>query len=326
MYIVNNDWKDFEQLVKLIEMSIDPYSSVEHDVKMPILSSPSQATTQCDLVIRTGKPPRETITIVEVQNRRSKVKPNDFRGWKQKLQEVGAQHLICVSRQPFPESIKEQAQLSGDTIRLITLSTLDADKIPIDLFQIHFEYRKFELTKLYTLNPGAILSDVPVEAREWFTSHKKLNHNDCIFSLDRINLVSISELCRDLYVTPEGMSSGRGKLVFERDQEPAIFIHYQDISFEIILEIEFDWKADVVQIPASTLSYEQNDSGALAWVVGVSYNSPKGYIDLKIPASKFEGGYLVSGIMAELPPDISLKMELVPRDGGDEQLFNGTFS
>ncbi|MBL6932308.1 MAG: hypothetical protein ISR45_05120, partial [Rhodospirillales bacterium] len=95
---MKNDGKDLEHLVHAIEQSIAPDSVVEHDVNLPVISSGSGRTRQCDVVIRSGQKPRETITIVEVQDRGSKPDINTFGGWLQKLEEVGGQHLICVSR------------------------------------------------------------------------------------------------------------------------------------------------------------------------------------------------------------------------------------
>ncbi|MEE9163086.1 MAG: hypothetical protein V3U35_08985, partial [Candidatus Neomarinimicrobiota bacterium] len=92
---MTNDGKDFERLVALIEAAIDPDARIAHNEELPVLNSPSGKTTQCDVVIRTGPKQREIITIVEVQDRDARVAPNDFRGWKQKLADVGAQRLIC---------------------------------------------------------------------------------------------------------------------------------------------------------------------------------------------------------------------------------------
>lgn len=116
-----------ERLVQLIEQSISPDSIVERDVRLPILTSLTGNNAQCDIVIRAGRPPRQTITIVEVQDRQKPVDINDFRGWLQKLKDVGAQHLYCVSRQSFSKGIKEQAALHGTTVKLITLKQLDID-------------------------------------------------------------------------------------------------------------------------------------------------------------------------------------------------------
>lgn len=111
-----NDGSFLERLVQLIEQSIAPDAHIQRNVKLPNLGSKSGATTECDIVIRNGPPFRETVTIVEVKDRERPVDINMFRGWQQKLEDVGAQHLYCVSRKPFPESIKEKAALSGNTI------------------------------------------------------------------------------------------------------------------------------------------------------------------------------------------------------------------
>ncbi len=127
-------WKFTEYLVQLIEKSIDPDSTVEHNAFLPDLTSTNGTTRQCDIIIRKGTPPRETITLVEVQDRIEKVELNQFQGWVSKMKDVGAQHLICVSRAGFPDSIKEKAKQSGNTIRLVTITKTDANKIPINLF------------------------------------------------------------------------------------------------------------------------------------------------------------------------------------------------
>ncbi len=309
---MNNNWKEIERLVQLIEMSISPGASVVHNVNLPILSSRSGATAQCDIVIKEGNPPRETVSIVEVQNRGKRVNINDFRGWKQKLQDVGAQHLICVSRQSFPESIKEQAQLSGSSIRLVTLGTSEIENIPLDFFRVHFSYHNFEVTALHGFKATASKSCVPTQARDRFTAHHTLGVNDRVFSLDRGSLISAYILCKDMYEIPDGAVSGRGRLVFELDKEPAIYLHQGDNVFRIGLEYEFDWVDEVTSIPVSTLSYEQNDAGVLAWVIEATYDSPKGRISIKIPTSKAEGGYAVPGVMTELPPNVVLDIEFVP--------------
>ena len=117
-----NDGKYLEQLVELIEKSIarstDHTAKVERNVNLPVLNSSIGATRQCDIIIRSGVVPRETITIVEVQDRKEAVEIGHYSDWITKLDSVGAQQLICVSRHAFPESIKEQVALSGTKVRL----------------------------------------------------------------------------------------------------------------------------------------------------------------------------------------------------------------
>jgi len=66
---MNRDWKNLEHIVQLIEKSISPEAVVEHNQFLPVIGSPTGAKRQCDVVIRSGQKPRETITIVEVQDR-----------------------------------------------------------------------------------------------------------------------------------------------------------------------------------------------------------------------------------------------------------------
>src|SRR5207253_680411 len=97
-------WKTVEKVVALVEKAICPEARVTHNVDLPCLVTGHME--QCDVVIEIGVPPRFTRTIVEVQKRNTRVKPNDFRGWLVKMEDVGANRLICVSAKPFPKSIK----------------------------------------------------------------------------------------------------------------------------------------------------------------------------------------------------------------------------
>lgn len=145
---MSSDGKELEKLVALIEESVAPGSTVLHDVQMPVLASRIGATRQCDVVITTGQKPRETITIVEVQDRNRRVDRNTFGGWVGKMHEIGAQHLICVSRKEFPESIKEQARHSGTAIRLMTLHELPVDRLPLDFVAVEANLLDFRLSRI----------------------------------------------------------------------------------------------------------------------------------------------------------------------------------
>ena len=59
------DGKYLEQLVEIIERSIDSDATIERDVLMPILNSKGGYKTQCDIVITKGTVPRITKTIIK---------------------------------------------------------------------------------------------------------------------------------------------------------------------------------------------------------------------------------------------------------------------
>jgi len=302
---MSKDGKELEHLVQLIEKSISPDATVEHDVDMPILNSSIGATTQCDIVIRSGMPPRETVTLVEVQDRGSKVKPNDFRGWRQKLQEVGAQHLICVSRQEFPASIKEQASLSGSAIMLITIKEATPDTLPLDFIRLHYQFKHFDLKAINYLKPSMSKSEaIFLGVRDAIHGKKTLDSNERCWSLDGQNLVSLFIICRDFYSPPNGVASGVGRIKFDLKDGPPLYYFLNGILIKVGLECEFKWTNEIIEKPFSILTYEQNKYGALAWVAEITHESPKGKVVFRVPMVKTGGNYVVSSFYAELPENV----------------------
>ncbi len=119
-------WRTIERTIAVLEKMLQPGARVSHNVLLKELITGTRR--QCDVVVRSGAAPRETITIVEVQDRNRRVELSDYEGWCQKREKVGAQHLICVSVTGFPESVQRDAALKGDTVRLMTL--LDPSVFP----------------------------------------------------------------------------------------------------------------------------------------------------------------------------------------------------
>lgn len=85
---------DLEKIVELIERSISPSSVIRQNVMMPVLNSQIGRTRQCDVVIESGPEFRRNVSIVEVQDRTSKVNIATFNDWLKKLDDVGANSLI----------------------------------------------------------------------------------------------------------------------------------------------------------------------------------------------------------------------------------------
>lgn len=308
---MGNDGKEFERLVHLIERSIGPGAALEHDVQLPVIGSPSGRTRQCDLVIRTGSKPRDTITIVEVQDRTRPIEVNTFGGWLTKLDEVGAQHLICVSRHDFPESIKEAATDRGNTVRLITLKELNAELIPLDFFNMSFEYDHFEVTKFSEVLCGTKKTEIEAlgirDAYEDLKSRNSLtNVNARLWSLDGKEFLSMYELCRMFGNVPYSDGEGDGEISFNREEEPALYIHVDGHFPRVALDFKFHWTREISIKPMSVLSYEQEDAGTLAWVVEISHDTLKGPISFKAPIVRVDEGFRMGGVQLQMPPDYSI--------------------
>lgn len=316
-----NDGSFLEKLVQLIEQSIAPEAVVERNVRLPILGSASGAMAQCDIVIRNGKPPRQTVTIVEVQDREKPVDINTFRGWQQKLQDVGAQHLYCVSRQPFSESIKEKAVLSGNTVKLITLTTLDVDKIPLNFFKRVFMYQHFDIpyARKKAVHFPSLQGDHNRENREIVTHElKQLKTNDLKFSFYPPRLTALSTICIH-NVSPEVNLTCETRILRIGFDKP-LFFHLSTGEFiPIQLELEFTATAKLIEMPDSILSYDQHDDGALAWVVESFYQSPWGPIWMKMPVTRSGDEFTISGMLVNIPVDMEFNFQLEKRTPGKTQ-------
>lgn len=125
------EWKVTEQVTAILEKFITPDSKVQHNVLLPVVGRPERKPRQCDVVITFGTSPRQTVSIVEVQKRNKKPDIITFHGWYNKMVEVGAQQLICVSKLGYPKSIIDEVKNKyGNTVVLMTLEEFDFLKNP----------------------------------------------------------------------------------------------------------------------------------------------------------------------------------------------------
>ena len=153
----NRNGRRLRRVVALLEKSLAPNARVKHDVKLPCLTTGHEV--QCDVVIEIGQEPRVTRTIVEVQKRNKPVKPNDFRGWCEKLRDVGANRLICVSAKPFPRSIKDKVTKElGLRVLLVRLEALEARQWPLQIVNNAMKVSKPHVVEVDdTIKPNPLL-------------------------------------------------------------------------------------------------------------------------------------------------------------------------
>lgn len=282
---------DLEKIVEIIERSTSPTARIEQNVFLPILTSTQGHTAQCDIVIRNGPAHRETLTIVEVQDRNSKVDINTFRGWLGKIDDVGAQHLICVSRKDFASSIKEKATQSGSKIFLVTLKDLTPESIPLDFIHFIFLYNSVDI-KIRSVKPYVGKGEIAK------LGLKPMNHElgDKVWSLDQMTMISLLELCRlsindsQDSLNPATSKDNLGKLSYNPVGEDALYYCHNGELIRVGLDCEFEWESEHAEIPMSVASYEQDQHGALAWLFEVEHNSKSGPISIKLPVVKLDDG------------------------------------
>ena len=251
-------WLSIEKLVHLIEKSISPDSKVEHNVMMPDLTSSLKNKRQCDIVITSGTPKRPTITIVEVQNRLSKLDINTFQGFEKKMEDVGAQHLICVSKKGFSKTIIEKARNSGGKIRLVTLSKFEPESFPITLPKLEVIDNHSNITKIEFIDFSFKSDkDVSVYIDEVEFEIPQLNK--------RFDYQSISQFFISNVIKPE--KNGEVTTMLPNQVFDLNFYHENECYKVDLFKWKISYEVKSREIPVYGYSYEQIDTGAMAWVL-----------------------------------------------------------
>lgn len=296
------DWVEFEKIVSMVEEGLSPDAEVVHNVRLPVINSPSNLRRQCDVVIYSGSGARRTLTIVEVQLRKSKVDINTFNGWIRKFRSVGAQHLICVSRHDFPISIKEEAIKHGDSVRLVVLKETIPTNCPINM---HFENRNFEVTDITEIQVSLPRNDVENHVMNSITV------NDKLWSLNQTTLLSIYHLCKDKVGKLPGDSSGCDSLKFLASSESPLYFHFNGRIHKVDFSCEFTWELTIEKIKPLMLSYEQTDSGVLAWFIEYCYMSNEQLATVQITLINEGETYRVGHISSDIPEHMKLDMGVI---------------
>jgi hypothetical protein len=264
-----------EEVAALLEKSITPFAKVEHNVRLPVIGKSRRR--QCDVVITSGEQSRKTITIVEVQKRQRKPDITTFHGWHRKMEEVGAQHLICVSMLGYPKSIIEEvATTYGPTVRLLTLAQLRETKIPGLEFVYPYLLYKLPHFTVEAVGPGAKLKRQPLENRP-ATLSLTFTANDKIFTIDNSQeLQTLNELIAHDFSHINQMFIERhikepNSYSLEITLVPAehnLWLNLDGQQHKVLsLPVKLSVETTVYNIPLTILSYQQQFiDGVLAWV------------------------------------------------------------
>ena len=301
---------DLEIIVSMIEKSISPDSTVGQNIFLPVLNSRSNRMRQCDVVITSGSNARKTVTLVEVQDRTSKVSIGTFCDWLEKLKEVGANHLICISRLEFPESIKEKAMLEGNRVLLIHLKELLPEKLPLGLLSFHMSYENVSITNVRNIKcqiePGSF-KDKSLAPDFSYLGDKVWSKN----KKDIISLIEVIEpILKEKHKDGVDTITDSINLTFKDDKRLMLYFSADNDFVKVGVSIELDYIYDVHYCPLSVSSYKQMDSGVLAWVFEVNKETSQGKIKLKIPVVQHAcGGYQMLGFVNST--EFNSKFELV---------------
>lgn len=278
------NWQSAEQLVSFLEKVISPDSKVEHNVFLPVRGQ--NRKRQCDVVVRMGKPPREHLIIVEVQKRGRKPELTTFHGWVKKMEEVGANALICVSAKGFPQSIIEDVAMNhGDRVKLMTLSPIDHPGKAWASFHLNMTITEIRLRREIGMTSSIELFDpMPKELR--------IDVRSPILSMtgraeDAEYLVSFSKHylkdkdIADLFIADRSRKAVKAQITL-RDIGNPVWIHVDgNVSRVKAWDIEVIVHQEEVNKDheLSKWSYSQQDhAGVLVWVASAQTVASSGKI------------------------------------------------
>lgn len=255
-------WKRFEKIVAAIEKAIAPNAVVEHDVRLPSLSTGH--LMQVDLLITHGQSPRQSRAIVEIQDRDRPVEVNDFRGWVQKKHEVGVEQLFVVSKHEFPASIVEAVRKQhGPCVKLMTFQDVERGNWPFEFHLGEFSLFRYEVQKPWC--SPSILTEPSLPP------HRSKLGGHVFRRVGCPKRQSMEELAEEALVAqghPSIQEQGVHDLLVLVPVEPALWLHQQDKAFRVRFFIApYSVKRVGARMPLSVARYQQVDHlGEPTWV------------------------------------------------------------
>lgn len=294
-------WKLIEKTVQALEKILDPGAEIRHNEQLPELDT--GILRQCDITIRSGKPPRQTLTIVEVQDRSRKVTLPIYDAWYRKREKLGAQHLICVSTTGFPNSVIKCAKKTGETVRLVTLT----EGAPPPFFQAREHYLRMKVLHSRDVAIGWV-NEAPPSAVEGHRCDSKVfsvNYSSQTQSMiDIVQREFLAGKALDLETeTPRpnmrvnryrlDLTAGESAVWLETASGPE---QVRDLFVEDYIEVVN------ISMPLTFHAYEQiGHEETLAWVVFASGTYEENIFSVRIMLARQSNGHFTI-MKSELSP------------------------
>jgi len=147
-------WKRFEKIVAGINMLTSEGAEVKFNDH--IIGKKTGRKRQVDVSIRFKQAYYDYLAIIECKDYAGRVPVKDVEAFSKKLEDLGADKGVMVSREGFQEGASKTAEADG--IELFTLTEVKSDwtkTIKADVLtlpwptNIEFDYPQFELSELY---------------------------------------------------------------------------------------------------------------------------------------------------------------------------------
>jgi hypothetical protein len=283
-----------EKVVTILEKHIDHNAKVTCDVFLPVVAHPEMNPRQIDVLIETGTKSRPTYTIVEVQDRTSKPSRGEFDGWLEKMKEVGAQHLICVTKAGYTKSQIKKASFIGPSVRLFTLSQIESidgkvlppslmgDKIQVVTYE-KLEGIRIDPVHLYQMHPDIDPKNLPDPHYKMFIPYPKKEFVSATEVTDWhlfANPKNLDELPKDgtKFTLKFGYDFDQKKPWRFKSNNGSVLLKRLDIQIQLTInEYSIDWEQS---------KYEQLGQGEIGWLLKGTTSYKGKEVKIYIPLRK----------------------------------------
>lgn len=194
---------------------------------------------------------------------------------------------------------------------LVQLSEVPKGDLPVDLMNTYASYQEFTLEKVHSIEFRLSPVDLDVymiDTNEMKKDLTKVKFTDKIFSRDKDALISLQKLCLE-EVPQEQKNDTEGTFTIDirRDKQP-LYLYYKKVYIGLDLYLRFDWSTKLFDIPVSYLKYEQDEYGALAWLVNGKLKNQKGEFSFEMPMRRTSNGYQINNIKVDFPEDVQFNL------------------
>lgn len=255
-------WKQFEKIIAAIEKAMAPTAIVEHDVRLPSLSTGHPV--QIDVLISSGTPPRQTRAMLEIQDRSRPVEVNEFRGWVQKKQDTGVEQLFVVSRHDFPQSVVDAVRKQlGPCVKLLTFKDVERGSWPFEFHLGEFSVMRHDVL------PPTCSSSIYTEP-ELAVAHSSIRGQ--VFSREGVDdRFTLEELAEEALISeshPTFNTPGVHDLLVLIPTMPPLWFHQRGRAYRVKFFIaSYRVKRVGAKMPLSVAQYKQVDyDGEPVWI------------------------------------------------------------
>jgi hypothetical protein len=189
------------------------------------------------------------------------------------MQEVGAQHLICVSMKGYPRSIIEDvATTYGPTVKLLTLAELREQRMPGLSFIYPFVLHLSPHFTLESCGPNLKLKSGPSSGQIILNSGEaafSVGNNQTLQSINELISQALNELVSGFFIEAPMEAHAPYHLELELGtQESDLWFHLEGNKYKVIsLPVTVRVESTLTKIPLTLYSYHQESiDGTLAWV------------------------------------------------------------